>query len=88
MPQYITFEDLTIWQAARIASKKVYLLTREGQFLKDYGLRNQIQRAAVSIVSNIAERLERRSDKEFAHFLNIAKASLDVPRHCRNVTAK
>lgn len=54
---------------------KIYQLTKTGKFARDLGLKSQIQRAAVSVVSNIAEGFERRSDKEFIHFLNIAKAS-------------
>ena len=80
MPQYNSFEELPIWQTARVITKEVYLLTATGEFAKDYGLKNQIQRASVSIASDIAEGFERRSDKEFAQFLNIAKASLGEVR--------
>ena len=75
MAHYEKFEDLPIWQAARTLTKEIYLLTGSNSFRGDTGLRSQIQRAAVSIVSNIAEGFERRSDREFIHFLNIAKAS-------------
>ena len=53
----------------------IYKITRKGEFSKDYGLGNQIQRAAVSIPSNIAEGDERNSNKESVHFFNIAKGS-------------
>jgi len=80
LPQYNSFEELPIWQTARVIIKEVYLPTATGEFAKDYGLKNQIQRASVSIASDIAEGFERRSDKEFAQFLNIAKASLGEVR--------
>ncbi len=54
---------------------KVYAITGSGDFSKDYGLKGQIQRAAVSICSNIAEGFERRGNKEFINFLWIAKGS-------------
>ncbi len=69
------FEDLIAWQKARILTRKIYQVTREGEFAKDFGLRNQIQRAAVSIMSNIAEGFERYNPNEFHQFLSIAKAS-------------
>ncbi len=55
--------------------KQVYLLTGEGKLNKDFGLRDQLQRAAVSIPTNIAEGFERSSRKEYVLFLNIAKGS-------------
>ncbi len=75
MPHYEKSEDLPIWQLSREVAMKIYQLTKTGKFARDLGLKSQIQRAAVSVVSNIAEGFERRSDKEFIHFLNIAKAS-------------
>ena len=69
------FEDIAVWRDARSLVKLVYETTREGLFSKDYGLKDQIQRAAVSIMSNTAEGFERRSPKEFIQFLFIAKAS-------------
>jgi four helix bundle protein len=64
------------WQKARQATKLVYELTANGRFANDYGLRNQIQRASVSVMANIAEGFGRRSDKEFANFLNMAHGSI------------
>ena len=69
------FEDLIAWQKARELTREVYRLTRHGAFAKDYGLSGQIQRAAVSIMSNIAEGFERGNPREFHQFLSIAKAS-------------
>ena len=69
------FEEIVAWQEARKLAKMVYAVTREGAFAKDYGLRDQIQRAAVSVGSNIAEGFERSGNKEFAKFLWIAKGS-------------
>ena len=69
------FEDMEVWQHARSIAKAVYIHSKQGQFSKDYGLRDQIQRAAVSIMSNIAEGFERGTNKEFIQFLFIAKGS-------------
>ena len=69
------FEDLEIWQEARVLTNRVYDLSGCPAFAKDYGLRDQIRRAAVSILSNIAEGYERDSDPEFGRFLLIAKGS-------------
>ena len=75
MTQIRRFEDFIAWQKARELTKEIYLSTRSGEFARDYGLRDQIRRAAVSIVSNIAEGFERGSDREFSQFLVVAKAS-------------
>jgi four helix bundle protein len=69
------FEDLLAWQRARVLTKAIYGATREGSFAKDYGLSGQIQRAAVSITSNIAEGFERGRPGEFHQFLSVAKTS-------------
>ena len=69
------FEDLIAWQRARVLTRDVYGVTREGAFARDHGLAGQIQRAAVSIMSNIAEGYERGRSSEFHQFLSIAKAS-------------
>lgn len=68
-------EELRIWQIARQIARDVYALTRIGAFAKDYGLKDQIQRAAVSIGSNIAEGFERDSNLELMKFLGYAKGS-------------
>jgi len=69
------FEDLLAWQKARALTKEIYLLTRLEPFARDYGLSGQIQRAVVSIMSNIAEGFERSNPGDFQRFLLIAKAS-------------
>ncbi len=69
------FEELRAWQAARRLVKSVYAVTRKGAFARDYGLRDQIQRAAVSAMSNIAEGFESGTDGDFSRFLTYARAS-------------
>jgi four helix bundle protein len=69
------FEDLIAWQKARELTRQVYLLTRKEEFFKDFGLRDQIRRAAVSVMSNIAEGFERGSTAEYHQFVVIAKGS-------------
>ena len=69
------FEDLIAWQKARALTAKIYSATRSGSFAKDFGLIDQIRRAAVSIGSNIAEGFERGNNKEFLVFLGVAKGS-------------
>jgi len=70
-----TFEDIEAWQKARQLSKMVYEYTKYDEFKKDYGLCDQIRRAAVSVMSNIAEGFDRSGTKEFIQFLFIAKGS-------------
>jgi four helix bundle protein len=69
------FEDLEVWKAARHLVNNIYKSTGKDPFSRDWGLKDQIQRAAVSIMSNIAEGYERGSNKEFIQFLFISKAS-------------
>ncbi len=69
------FEDLIAWQKARELTKAIYVVTRANAFAKDFRLSSQIQSAAVSVMSNIAEGFERSSLKEFFQFLSIAKSS-------------
>ena len=69
------FEDVLAWQKGREMTRIIYRLSRLGEFAKDFGLRGQIQRAAVSITSNIAEGFERGGNKEFVQFLSHAKGS-------------
>lgn len=70
-----TFEDLQVWQDARTFVKSIYELTSLENFRKDYDLKDQIQRAAVSIMNNIAEGFETDNNKEFRNFLGYAKGS-------------
>lgn len=74
MPRIRRFEDLEAWKLARLIARDVYRLTRKRDFARDFGLRDQICRSAVSIMANIAEGFERDGDKEFQNFLSIAKA--------------
>ena len=69
------FEELIAWQKARELTREIYQVSRQGQFAKDFGLTGQIQRAAVSVMSNIAEGFERGGRGEFHQFLSAAKAS-------------
>ena len=70
------FEDLIVWQKAHDLSVSIYRLTGREPFCRDYGLRDQIQRAAVSVMSNIAEGFERYSRPEFRQFLSVARGSV------------
>jgi four helix bundle protein len=67
------FEDIESWNEARLLVKEIYRLFAN---IKDYGFRDQIQRAAISVMSNIAEGFDRRSNKEFLQFLVIARGSV------------
>jgi four helix bundle protein len=70
-----SFEDLMVWQKGIEFVKKIYLLTASGALQRDFGLKDQLRRASVSIPTNIAEGFERASRKEYLLFLNIAKGS-------------
>ncbi len=74
------FEDIEAWQLARSLVSKIYASTRSGPFAKDFGLRDQIRRAAVSVMSNIAEGFDRRTDSSFQSFLVIARGSVGEVR--------
>jgi four helix bundle protein len=69
------FEDLIAWQKARGLAQAIYQVTREREFARDIGLSGQIQRAAVSVMANIAEGFERNRSGEFHQFLSVAKGS-------------
>jgi four helix bundle protein len=69
------FEELEVWQAARDVVNAVYKASSDGAFARDYALRDQVRRAAISIPSNIAEGFSRHSNKEFIQFLFISKGS-------------
>lgn len=69
------FEDIEAWKKARELAKGIYAISNEGLFARDFGLRDQIRSAAVSVMSNIAEGFERGGDVEFRRFLAIAKGS-------------
>jgi four helix bundle protein len=69
------FEDIEAWQKARELTKEIYSVSGQGPFSKDFGLREQMRRAAVSVMSNIAEGFERGGDREFGQFLAQARGS-------------
>ena len=69
------FKELRVWQDAVCLAEKIYTITNTPIFFKDFGLRDQIRRATVSISSNIAEGDERGSNRQSVHFFNIAKGS-------------
>jgi four helix bundle protein len=80
MAVYQKFEELPVWKLAKDLAVKIYQITREEKFRRDYGLVDQIRRASISVSSNIAEGFERGSKKEFIKFLYIAKGSLGEMR--------
>jgi four helix bundle protein len=69
------FEELEIWKEARRITGEIYRLTRNSKFTRDFSLSGQVQKAVVSIMSNIAEGFERGGNQEFIQFLYIAKGS-------------
>ncbi len=69
------FEDIRAWQKARVLTRKVYEVSSKKPFAQDFGLRDQIRRASVSVMSNIAEGFDRVSDRDFRRFLVYAKGS-------------
>lgn len=76
------FEDLIFWQRARELTKLVYTYSKNGSFQKDFELKDQIRRASVSTMANIAEGFGRGGNKEFIQFLFVAKGSLtEVQSH-------
>ena len=82
MSTFKRFEDIHAWQKARELTGQVYSITKQGEFARDFSLRDQIRRASVSIMANIAEGFARRSDKDFAYFLNISRSSVsEVQSH-------
>jgi four helix bundle protein len=79
-----SFEDLLVWQKGIALVKDIYLVTDEGNLRRDFGLKDQLRKAAVSIPTNIAEGFERSSRKEYLYFLNVAKGSAgEVRSLCR-----
>jgi len=78
--KWTRFEDLDVWQSARTIVKKIYQLSNLKNFKSDWALRDQIRRAAISIMSNIAEGFSRFSSKEFTQFMTVAKGSIGEVR--------
>ena len=75
MARFGGFEEIQAWQKAYQLTLDVYRITENGKFARDFGLRDQIRRASVSVMANIAEGHGRRSNIEFANFLNMARGS-------------
>jgi four helix bundle protein len=80
MATFKSFEDIESWQRARILANRIYKLTLDGSFAKDYKLRDQINSSSGSIMDNIAEGYERDGTREFIQFLSIAKGSAGETR--------
>jgi four helix bundle protein len=76
MGTFKRFEDIEGWRKARELTKEVYKKSKVDPFARDFGLKDQMRRASVSVMSNIAEGFERGGTKEFVQFLSIAKGSL------------
>ncbi|OGP70693.1 MAG: four helix bundle protein, partial [Deltaproteobacteria bacterium RBG_13_58_19] len=70
------FEEIDAWKKARELTKNIYEITGKGNISKDFALRDQLRRASVSIMANIAEGFERGGNKEFRQFLAVAKGSV------------
>lgn len=82
MAKFSKFEEIQAWQKARDITLQIYGLTNGEKFGRDFGLKDQICRASVSIMANIAEGHGRRTNIEFANFLNIARGSVaEVQSH-------
>jgi len=75
MATFRSFEDIDAWQKARVLAREIYSFTDRGPFSKDFGLKDQIRRASISVLSNIDEGFERDGKKEFIQFLSVAKGS-------------
>ena len=75
MATFQKFEDIEAWQRARELTREIYTASNENPFSKDFGLRDQVRKTSVSIMSNIAEGFERDGTKEFIQFLSVAKGS-------------
>ncbi len=80
MPTIQKFEDLEVWKKARSFTQEIYACSKTGPFAREFPLQSQIRRAAVSIMSNIAEGFERDGNKEFLQFLTLAKGSCGEAR--------
>jgi four helix bundle protein len=76
MTTFQSFTEIEAWQKARELTRVVYRVSNQGSFSKDFGPRDQIRRAVVSVMSNIAEGFERNGTAEFVQFLAVAKGSV------------
>ena len=75
MATFKRFEEIECWKKARELTRRIYEITNKPAFARDFGLKDQIRRAAVSVMSNIAEGYDRSGTAEFVHFLATAKGS-------------
>ncbi|MBM4258075.1 MAG: four helix bundle protein [Deltaproteobacteria bacterium] len=75
MPSITRFEEIQAWQRARELVREIYKTCADGRLSRDFGLRDQLCRAAVSSMSNIAEGFAKKSDRDFAHYFDIARGS-------------
>ena len=75
MARFEEFEDIEAWKKARELTQAVYTVSSSGDFNRDFGLKDQLRRASVSVLSNIAEGFEREGNKGFVQFLSLAKGS-------------
>jgi len=76
------FEDIEAWKESKALAADVYKLTNQGVFKRDFGLRDQVRRSAVSVMANIAEGFGRKTNKDFANFLYTSRASaMEVISH-------
>ena len=80
MSTFKKFEEINAWQRARELTRQIYRVSSEGRFARDFALRDQVRRACISIMSNIAEGYERSGTKEFIQFLSVAKGSVGEVR--------
>ena len=76
MPKIVRFEDIDAWKKARELARNIYEITSNRELARDFALKNQLQRSAISIMANIAEGFERDGNKEFRQFLAMAKGSV------------
>ena len=79
--KYKKFEELPIWKLSLELTKEIYDLTSKKNFSQDFGLKNQIRRAIISVSSNIVEGFEKNNNNEFIRFLKIAKGSVGEVRN-------
>ncbi len=75
------FEELNIWKISLKITKSIYDLTSKKEFIREYGLKDQIRRAVISISSNIVEGFEKNNNNEFIRYLKIAKGSVGEVRN-------
>jgi four helix bundle protein len=75
MPTITCFEDIETWKLGRELKRLIYQCSKTGEFAKDFVLKDQIRRAAISVTANIAEGFEREGRREFIQFLSISKGS-------------